>query len=208
MKRTVLISAMVLALIFCWSMTYAEDGFYVIVGKKRNYAPVEKTGQTTTYITGDDGYLRKGVAWPNPRFFDNGDGTVTDKLTGLVWLKNANCFNSRGWADALSDCNSLENGSCGLTDGSNAGDWHLPNRKELLSLLDLGCRGPALPDTTGAGKWSEGDPFTGVQSAYYWTSTYYTDDINYAWGADMNDSKVTEVAKSNYCYVWPVRDGN
>jgi hypothetical protein len=45
MKRTVLISAMVLALIFCWSMTYAEDGFYVIVGKKRNYAPVEKTGQ-------------------------------------------------------------------------------------------------------------------------------------------------------------------
>ena len=55
-------------------------------------APVHKTGQTTSYATGDDGDLEKGVAWPNPRFTDNSDGTVTDNLTGLIWLKNANCF--------------------------------------------------------------------------------------------------------------------
>ena len=52
--------------------------------------PVEKTGQTTSYATGDDGDLEKGLAWPNPRFTDNEDGTVTDNLTGLIWLKNAN----------------------------------------------------------------------------------------------------------------------
>jgi hypothetical protein len=43
---------------------------------------VPKTGQTTAYVAGNDGYLEKGVAWPDPRFTDNGDGTVTDNLTG------------------------------------------------------------------------------------------------------------------------------
>ena len=66
-------------------------------------APVPKTGQTISYEPGDDGYYQKGVAWPNPRFTDNGDGTVTDNLTGLIWLKNANCFGTRTWATALSD---------------------------------------------------------------------------------------------------------
>ncbi len=43
---------------------------------------VVKTGQTTSYRTGDDGDLEKGVAWPDTRFTDNGNGTVTDNLTG------------------------------------------------------------------------------------------------------------------------------
>lgn len=56
-------------------------------------APVPKTGLTTSYAPGDDGALQKGVAWPNPRFTDNNNGTITDNLTGLIWLKNANCPN-------------------------------------------------------------------------------------------------------------------
>ena len=44
-------------------------------------APVEKTGQTTSYGIGDDGDLEKGIPWPNPRFTDNLNGTVTDNLT-------------------------------------------------------------------------------------------------------------------------------
>ena len=52
-------------------------------------APVPKTGQTVMYRSQDDGDLQKGVAIPSPRFVDNGDETVTDNLTGLVWLKNA-----------------------------------------------------------------------------------------------------------------------
>ena len=50
-------------------------------------APVPKSGQTTPYEPGDDGYLQRGAAWPNPRFSDNNDGTVTDNLNGLIWLK-------------------------------------------------------------------------------------------------------------------------
>ena len=42
--------------------------------------------------TGQDGELQAGVAWPEPRFIDNRDGTVTDNLTGLMWLKDAGCM--------------------------------------------------------------------------------------------------------------------
>ena len=54
---------------------------YVIGG----VAKVEKTGQITSYSTtgGEDGDLKKGVAWPSPRFTDKGNGTVTDNLTKL-----------------------------------------------------------------------------------------------------------------------------
>lgn len=68
------------------------------------------------------------------RFTDNGNGTVTDSITGLIWLKNANCFNLQVWNAALSLANGLANGTCSLTDGSTAGQWRLPNRSELQSL--------------------------------------------------------------------------
>jgi hypothetical protein len=50
---------------------------------------VPKTGQTTFYALGDDGDLQMGIAWPEPRFTDNEDGTVTDNLNGLMWTKDA-----------------------------------------------------------------------------------------------------------------------
>ena len=52
-------------------------------------APVPRTGQTVSYRSGDDGDLQPGVAWPSPRFKDHGNGTVTDRLTGLMWSRNA-----------------------------------------------------------------------------------------------------------------------
>jgi hypothetical protein len=50
------------------------------------------TGQTTVYNTGDDGSYKKGTDLPSIRFCDNGDGTVTDNMTGLMWVKNANAM--------------------------------------------------------------------------------------------------------------------
>ena len=52
-------------------------------------APVPKTGQLTSYGNRDDGELQMGVVWPDPRFTDNFDGTVTDDLTGLIWLRDS-----------------------------------------------------------------------------------------------------------------------
>ena len=163
-------------------------------------ASVEKTGQTTSYATGDDGDLMKGVAWPDPRFTDNGDGTVTDNLTGLIWLKNINCFGDRLWSDALTDCNGLAGGSCGLTDGSSAGDWRLPNVKELLSLIDYGHYGPALPT---------GHPFTDMMGGIYWSSTSEVGDYSgWAWFVEISNGYPRIMVKSNIYYVWPVRGGH
>ncbi len=168
-------------------------------------AGVPKTGQTTSYNTGDDGDLEKGVAWPTPRFTINlngsnvPDGTVTDNLTGLIWLKNANAFGARNWATALTDCNGLASGTAGLTDSSVAGDWRLPNVKELQSLIDFSNVVSALPS---------GHPFTGVQSGYYWSGTTYANGTVYAWYVYMLNGYVGSNDKTLFYYVWPVRGGN
>jgi hypothetical protein len=181
---------------------------YDLVSAHSVGAPVEKTGQTTYYEPGDDGDLEKGVVWPNPRFTDNEDGTVTDNLTGLIWLKNANCFDERFWSDALSDCNGLASGSCGLTDGSGAGDWRLPNIKELQSLIDYGFYLPALSDTAGTSRWSDDDPFTNVLSQAYWSSTTRASISAYAWYLWTLNGIISDSPKGEKYYVWPVRGGN
>lgn len=140
---------------------------------------------------------------------------MTDNLTGLIWLKNANCFGEQTWADALNDCNNLKDGSCGLTDNSIAGDWRLPNVKELQSLIHYGVHDPALPDTSGMGKWSEGDPFTGVlcgvtncADGYYWSSNTAagSGDGLYIY---LGGGFVQSLNKTHDGYfVWPVRGGN
>ncbi len=84
-------------------------------------APVTETGQLTSYAAGDDGDLRPGIAWPTPRFVDLNNGSVKDMLTGLIWLKNADCFGVMTWQDALHIVQNVESGWCGLTDGSSAG---------------------------------------------------------------------------------------
>ena len=172
-------------------------------------AKVEKTGQITSYSAtgGEDGDLQKGVKWPNPRFKDNGNGTVRDRLTKLIWLKNANAFGTRTWEQALSDANALASGSAGLTDGSKAGDWRLPNVKELQSLIDFAYIGPALSSASGTSKWSEGNPFSGVRSDYYWSSTNSPDSAAYAWCVLLADGYVYSDPKAATGYVWPVRAG-
>jgi hypothetical protein len=158
-----------------------------------------KTGQTTSYAAGDDGDRERGVAWPDPRFTDNGNGTVTDNLTGLIWLKNANCAGYMNWNNALNFCKNLSSGSYGLTDGSVAGDWRLPNRKELLSLIDYSRYNPALP---------QGHPFTNVQSSWYWSATTYAIGTYYAWVVYMYYGNVYYNDKTDGSnYVWPVRGG-
>ncbi len=145
MRRTLLISiSLVLALAACTTVC-AEDGFYVIPVMKGKYAPVSQTGQATSYAAGDDRALQKGVAWPTLRFTDNNNGTVTDRLTGLIWMKNANAFGVMGWAQALAVANNLEAGYGGLLDGSKKGDWRLPNARELQSLADFGRNDSCLP---------------------------------------------------------------
>jgi hypothetical protein len=181
---------------------------------------VAKTGQTTSYATGDDGAYRKGclpVVAPSggysfggynrtsftcldgaTGFEDNGDGTVTDNLTGLVWLKNADCLGFVSWANALTKANGLASGSCGLTDGSSAGDWRLPNLNELRSLFDPGLSPLYLP---------AGHPFTDVKGRTYWSSTTLAGGASDAWLVILCYGRVSHVNKTANFYVWAVRGG-
>ncbi|MFZ4789470.1 MAG: DUF1566 domain-containing protein [Candidatus Competibacteraceae bacterium] len=170
--------------------------------------PVAKTGDPTE---------NSGVDWPNPRFTDNGNGAVTDNLTGLVWLKNANCEDTVGgvtktggrlsWANAMTWAVNLASGKCGLIDGSVAGQWRLPNVKELSSLVDAGFYNPSVPNTAGTGQWAEGQPFTAVQAEHYWSSTTCAADSSGAWLVYLISGDVYWDGKSHGFFVWPVRGG-
>ncbi len=195
-----------------WGLTSGQWG--LLTGTLS--APVPKTGQTISHTVGDDGDLEMGVAWPNPRFTDNSDGTVTDNLTGLIWLTNANCANAtRPWATALTDVASLNSAgtmndnNCG--DTSNGGswqtDWRLPNVREMHSLAHYSFIVPAVPNTAGTGQWSAGDPFTGVKPEYYWSSTSYVSYTANAWRVGLYYGFVNMGTKTNSYYVWPVRAG-
>jgi Protein of unknown function (DUF1566) len=196
---------------------------------------VSTTGQTTVFVTGDDGTHQKGCApietiatvskdftgynraTLNPcgvgDFTDNSDGTVTDLLTGLIWLKNTNCSvffngdntgsNDRNWANALTAANSLGNGYCGLSDNSTAGNWRLPNINELRSLFNSQLPSPYLPT---------GHPFTSVNNATdqnYWSSTTYAGNTNNKWKVRLLDGNIyrTGQTATTGMHVWPVKGG-
>ena len=82
---------------------------------------------------------------------DNGNGTVTDNRTGLIWQQGEPGYMS--WGEALSYCE-------GLSLGGHS-DWRLPNVRELESLTDDSRYYPAM-DTSF---------FPDAHSSYYWSST-------------------------------------
>jgi hypothetical protein len=195
-----------------WGLQTGTGGSYA--------AGVPKTGQKVCYDAsnvltacpgtpaGQDGALQKGVAWPSPRFTINPNGTVTDNMTGLIWLANANCFGTQTWPNAMAAANTLASGACGLTDGSVAGAWRLPNVREQQSLVDNNYYLPAVPNTLGTGQWTPGNPFTDVRSEnWYWTSSTYVDFPTNAWIVSLYDGSVSYGGKPGAYYVWPVRGG-
>jgi hypothetical protein len=140
-------------------------------------------------------------------FLINNDGTVTDCKTGLIWTQNAYCFGIKQWSDALASCSALANGSCGLYDGSSAGDWHLPTIEELKTLPDRNYSDPSLGNAQGDAKWSQGYAFIDVQSDYYWSATPYAIEPRAAWGVEMFYGDVTNHVKISGRGVWCVRGG-
>ena len=159
-------------------------------------APVPATGQKTSYAAGDDGELQSGVPWPSPRFLDNKDGTVSDTLTGLVWLRDAGCIGLQDWNTSFTQVTSLAHGTCGLIDSSAPGDWRLPNVLELFSLIDLGNSSPAL---------AANHPFIDVSSEFYWASTTLVNNTVRGRPVHLGFGMIDQSDKTVLHYVLPVR---
>ena len=86
----------------------------------------------------------------NNNFVDNGDGTISDTSTGLMWQK-ATAPGTYTWEQALTYCENLT--LAGIS------DWRLPNRNELQSIVDYSRYNPAIdttffPDTVASDYWS------------------------------------------------------
>jgi hypothetical protein len=107
-------------------------------------------------------------------FADNGDGTVTDHSSGLVWQREDD-GTTRDWPAALAYCEGLQL--------AGHDDWRLPNAKELQYVLDY-SRIPATPEAL-----AQSDP-----AAWYWTSTTLGDSVDQAvyvcFGKGISDSGV------------------
>jgi hypothetical protein len=154
--------------------------------------------------TGEDGETQAGLEGPTPRFTDNGDGTVTDNLTGLMWLQDANCPGGTvGWQAALDWVGSFNTTTVACTNyaAMTFTDWRLPNVREVLSLVDFGEVGPALP---------AGHPFENVQSSFYWSSSTAVNDPANAWTINFGtgDSGIGGDKDGFSDYVWAVRGGH
>ena len=196
--------------------------FFLVPMARAITAEVPATGQTTSFAPGDDGDLQRGVALPTPRFTDNLDGTITDNLTGLIWLQNAGCVRVHFWALAVRVANGLASGDCGLSDGSVAGDWRLPNIRELHSLVNFGFFRPALSDAAGTGQGNDSDPFSNFPplpslfSVLYWSSTTVASTSpfeHFAWGVNFFNGSVDFDSKNgdflfDFQFVLAVRGGS
>jgi hypothetical protein len=190
---------------------------------KGNSINVLATGQTLCYDnagivpcpgTGQDGERQNGAAWDANRFVaDAAEGTVTDTVTGLVWLKNPTCVASKKFEDGLAWSNNLASGTCSLNDGSTAGQWRLPNRNELMSLINYSETGTCSTCTTNV-TWLKSIGFSGIQDnitdARYLTSDteFSSANTTSAWSVDMQYGTNGSIAKSLSGYMLPVRDGN
>lgn len=207
MKRLLWVCLLVFGLMLSWTLVYAAD-FYVI--------PVKKCCTCKGTLNGT-------------RWCDNGDGTVTDMTTCLVWLKYADWGGEKPWRNSSTDCSSPDytcyddaqtraGSLCNdtiihvisylpylpihLTDGSSEGDWRLPTKTELYNLAN--GKEAVRDDNMRA--------FTGVQSSHYWSastcdSEERDDFTRYAWNVDMCSGYLYYSDKYNTNYVWPVRGG-
>jgi hypothetical protein len=181
---------------------------------------------------GQDGSLRKGL---DRSYNDNGNGTITDNKTGLIWEKlddnNANGIHDKDatftWYNAFKKiqvlngdatgciaannpdacCTGAGTGSCSAFAGQT--DWRLPNVNELQSLADYGRFNPAIDPVfnTSCAPGCTVTTCSCTQSYFYWSSMTHQNWSNSGWYVVFSDGYVNFSVKSYSGYVRAVRGG-
>ena len=153
-----------------------------------------RTGQWKCHVTdgrtrdcegsGEDGELRTGRPWPEPRLVPSKQG-IEDRLTGLIWHPEPGLQSGLvSWPEALELVASLGEG------------WRLPNINELDSIVDCGRFAPALP---GAHPVQQSAPA-------YWSSTTSMFEPDWAWALYAEHGAIGVGQKAGrHFWVWPTR---
>lgn len=121
-------------------------------------------------------------------FNDNGNDTITDFATGLMWQQSdAHNNSTRTHDQAIAYCNDLS-----LTGNGN---WRVPEVKELSTIVDYRRFSPSI----------ESAYFPETISEFYWSASSYANDNSLAWLINFNGGLVTTDNKTNAYYVRCVR---
>ncbi len=195
----------------------ADDGCkFPATGQTTPY-PAER-GSATFVMVPDDGTVQAGKTL---NYKDNGDGTITDKVTGLMWEKKSNdstgilhdVNNAYPWSDSSSvtiwDCLDDVNAEGGKG-FANHRDWRIPNVRELQSIVDYEIPFPG-PTVASAFNTNCGGNtvFTGscTAASAYWSSSTFAGLPTNAWYVYFYFGFVNSVDKSLPLSVRAVRGG-
>lgn len=141
----------------------------------------------------EDGATQRGVNWPTVRFTDNGDGTISDRMTGLMWFKDAKKISTtHNFDNAVLEAQNIT-GFCGYY------DWYLPNINEMRSLMNYGTIGYDYLSTIFNNCSHSEEWWTSTSSPVNPTIDGYTFSMNQFFSSFDSD------AKSSNFYVLAVR---
>ncbi|MBU2513795.1 DUF1566 domain-containing protein [bacterium] len=172
------------------TMIAGDYPYQMIITEENESSPLPDTGQISSYtgIYGEDSDYGDN----SKSFSFNSAETVTDNTTGLEWQAQDDNV-ERTWEGAVMYCQTL--------DLNNQSDWRLPEKKELIRLVNYGTYRPAIDTEFFTGTKSE------VGNSYYWTATPYVSSseevwaVTFDWGFALNQDKGT----SSYHYTRCVR---
>jgi hypothetical protein len=156
--------------------------------------------------TGQDGELQKGLSRV---YVDNGDGTITDMRTGLMWekLSEDGSIHDRNtrytWADAFAVKVAALNGGGGFAGYT---DWRVPNVNELQSLVNYGGPTTAPEFNTVCAPGCTVLTCSCTWPGPYHSSTSRQDLPTFVWQVDFSYGAV--YFANNFAYVRAVRGGS
>lgn len=176
------------------------------------------TGQTTAYTADKNDGIAGAVAVPDDgtvqagatlSYTDNGDGTITDNNTGLMWEKkddssglhdkdNVYRWSGNGSQETIWDWLEDVNAEGG-TGYAGHNDWRIPNIKELQSIVDYSIPFPGPVVNAAVGP---------TVASSCWSSSSYVFYPSFAWFVSFSDGIVFNGDKSNGLFVRAVRGGS
>ena len=209
-------SALGRTLSYAWTLTTKPSGSSAVLAASNSPKPTFTADLAGTYVaslTVSDGILTSSASTVTmtagiansatvlpATYSDNGDGTVTDPATGLMWMR---CSMGQTWTgvtcDGIADTYTWDVASTLPITTSFAGqsDWRLPNMRELQTIVDRAKFNPAVDSAA----------FPNTPASSFWSSTTYPDISTGAWNVNFGGGDVHGIDKGATLQVRLVRAG-